>query len=602
MHNGEVLFKIDKDESVERNSHVEEWFQNGHLFIACGNIIRTRLLVTFLRHKNGKLYIKISQLENPNAEIMALDHSVYLDARSGASLIGFEDTKIRAGLHDIYNVIRMCRAKNRPDEQQKLLTLRKKILRGLADFHKWLVEGIYEASVIDHSVEKKKIDTSKHRVDEEKLRRFTSEWFARAHRTKPIDKNELTISVNELYGMVGLPNPRIVIASNPLIMVIAATFASVLSYKKVNPAADSHTFMAAKQELVGHEFHDMTIKKAFSLREDIIDEATLKAFDEQFQATEGARIGSAHSGTAGDGVNCAIVDASKIIRTDAGLLLDEPNFKLETYLAREVFRCTAAAIDLSDTEWTTNSASGAAETSLIDQVIQTLAGECDRTSQMLIDSICECRQMIKYCNTQELDEFLTNAYAEILGVPVPNPELFAAVHKVWKKCGPIIMHKKFVIASEFPTHFNTDEGGRLHGDGQPSQQWKDGWKLYHWHGVRVSRQFAEEFDTITYNDIESESNLEIRRLMLERYGVKRFLIDVGAQEVQRDECGILYRHTIHEALEPVVMVEVTNSTSEPDGTYKKYFLRVPPHITTAKAGIAWTFNLDNNEYSPIIQT
>lgn len=70
MHNGEVLLKIARDDSIERESRVEEWFHNGRLLIACGNIIRTRFLVTFLRHKDGTLYLKISKLENPSAEIM----------------------------------------------------------------------------------------------------------------------------------------------------------------------------------------------------------------------------------------------------------------------------------------------------------------------------------------------------------------------------------------------------------------------------------------------------------------------------------------------------------------------------------------------------
>jgi hypothetical protein len=90
--------------------------------------------------------------------------------------------------------------------------------------------------------------------------------------------------------------------------------------------------------------------------------------------------------------------------------------------------------------------------------------------------------------------------------------------------------------------------------------------------------------------------------MLDAYGIKRFLLDVGAKEIQRDECGILYRHVVDAALEAIVMVEVTNSTAEADGTFKKYFLRVPPHITTAKAAIAWTFDLASEEYSPLVET
>ncbi|MGH9553254.1 MAG: DUF6745 domain-containing protein [Terriglobales bacterium] len=50
------------------------------------------------------------------------------------------------------------------------------------------------------------------------------------------------------------------------------------------------------------------------------------------------------------------------------------------------------------------------------------------------------------------------------------------------------------------------------------------------------------------------------------------------------------------------MVRVINSTPEPDGSYKHYFLRVPPEITTAKSAVAWTFDIDADKYSPRRQT
>ncbi len=50
------------------------------------------------------------------------------------------------------------------------------------------------------------------------------------------------------------------------------------------------------------------------------------------------------------------------------------------------------------------------------------------------------------------------------------------------------------------------------------------------------------------------------------------------------------------------MVEVLNATPEPDGTRKTYFLRVPPTIGTARAAVAWTFNLEPLEYRPVVET
>lgn len=50
------------------------------------------------------------------------------------------------------------------------------------------------------------------------------------------------------------------------------------------------------------------------------------------------------------------------------------------------------------------------------------------------------------------------------------------------------------------------------------------------------------------------------------------------------------------------MVEVVNSTPEPDGTHRTYYLRVPPSIRIARPGVAWTFGVDEADYHPEKQT
>lgn len=89
--------------------------------------------------------------------------------------------------------------------------------------------------------------------------------------------------------------------------------------------------------------------------------------------------------------------------------------------------------------------------------------------------------------------------------------------------------------------------------------------------------------------------------MLEHYGYDRYLTESGAEPINKDETGILWRIALA-GDEDVVMVEVVNSTPEPDGTSRTYWLRVPPGTRTAKAGVAWTFGLDPGEYEPLKQT
>lgn len=102
-------------------------------------------------------------------------------------------------------------------------------------------------------------------------------------------------------------------------------------------------------------------------------------------------------------------------------------------------------------------------------------------------------------------------------------------------------------------------------------------------------------------EIESESNLEVRRLMIDLYGLGRYLSEIGARLVHKDEYGELYRRLQLDD-EDIVVVKVINSTAEPDGTFKEYFLRVPPETMRARQGVAWSFGLDEADYKPEIET
>ena len=71
--------------------------------------------------------------------------------------------------------------------------------------------------------------------------------------------------------------------------------------------------------------------------------------------------------------------------------------------------------------------------------------------------------------------------------------------------------------------------------------------------------------------------------------------------MQEDEAGRLWRVRLP-GDEPIAMVEVVDATAEPDGSHRTYRLRVPPHLNTAKAAVAWTFGLSDEEYRPQVQT
>lgn len=180
------------------------------------------------------------------------------------------------------------------------------------------------------------------------------------------------------------------------------------------------------------------------------------------------------------------------------------------------------------------------------------------------------------------------------------PEL-SGVADVARAAGWWWPYERVVVLTERPSALHRDNLGRLHhGDG-PALSYPDGWAMYAWRGMPIPAEVASQLATLTVKQIQAEENAEVRRVMLEHFGFDRYLRECEATRVHSDETGVLWRVAVTND-EPLVMVEVVNSTPEPDGSVRTYFLRVPPDTRTARGGVAWTFNMTEAEYAPLAQT
>ncbi|MFD0313314.1 DUF6745 domain-containing protein [Streptomyces flavalbus] len=180
-------------------------------------------------------------------------------------------------------------------------------------------------------------------------------------------------------------------------------------------------------------------------------------------------------------------------------------------------------------------------------------------------------------------------------------EPLAGIAAVARAAGWWWPYEKVAVVAERPVELHRDEAGRLHrGDGA-ALAFPDGFALHAWGGMPVPAAFLDELAALTPRRIREEENAELRRVMLEHYGYDRYLEESGAEPVHRDETGVLWRIEL-EGDEPLVMVEVVNSTPEPDGSHRTYWLRVPPRTRTAREGVAWTFGLDAADYTPERET
>jgi hypothetical protein len=163
---------------------------------------------------------------------------------------------------------------------------------------------------------------------------------------------------------------------------------------------------------------------------------------------------------------------------------------------------------------------------------------------------------------------------------------------------------------------------RLHAENGPAIAWPDGWGLYVDHGVQMPFDVGHDRSRLTVARIDAEQNAEVRRVMIKWYGVDRYMRDSGARVVHQDldQLGnprrLLWRDQPGD--EPIVTIEVTDSTPQDDGSLKKYMLRVNPLMYGGRAGrechaavaSTWRFKSDKtkpffktpDEYRPLVET
>ncbi len=100
-----------------------------------------------------------------------------------------------------------------------------------------------------------------------------------------------------------------------------------------------------------------------------------------------------------------------------------------------------------------------------------------------------------------------------------------------------------------------------------------------------------------YRRVRHGNSRRSRGLPSGAFGIWRFLRELEAFPVQVDRFGMLYRVPVTRR-RALAFVRVRNSTPEPDGARRNYFLQVPPTVTSAHAAVAWTFGMRAEEYRP----
>ena len=154
-----------------------------------------------------------------------------------------------------------------------------------------------------------------------------------------------------------------------------------------------------------------------------------------------------------------------------------------------------------------------------------------------------------------------------------------------------------VFFSEKPTICKL-ENRQLHCEDGPAIAYSDGLKIYSIGGVTVPEYVVMNPEQITIQKINDETNMEIKRIMTDRYGISRYLTDVGAKVIEME----------------MIKVDQTDEDSDsmprslmrcPDGrqflcgtdgsTHRVYYMNVDPDATTCSEAHKSISDIDESD-------
>ena len=202
-------------------------------------------------------------------------------------------------------------------------------------------------------------------------------------------------------------------------------------------------------------------------------------------------------------------------------------------------------------------------------------------------------------------------FRDVVGLDNPVFERFRALETLAMSCGFVRLRENVLTISDRPEQIHRDPQGRLHNDAGPSISFRDGWRLYHWHGTQVPGEWITDRPP-TAKEVLAMENAERRRAGIEMIGWKNILNELNAVVIDEDEdpeIGTLFeaefprwRRTGRYGATLTRFLSRERFLRVRCGTGREFVLPVPPHVNTALEANAWTWDLESYEYRPDVRT
>ena len=501
--------------------------------------------------------------------------------------------------------------------------------------------------------------TDEHRAQ---LKPWAERWIANALNVAPYDGDDLARArgaMDDLYRAAGLEPPRIgIVISSPLVGAIATPIASAGRWLRAEPEEVRKLFGRVPTEddlatSIGRACR-FAVRAAFGLpvealrRQSVAATAAATAAATE-AATEAATDAATYAATAAatDAATDAATRAATAAATEAATAAatraatdaatEAATFAATRAATREAtFAATRAATDAATyaathaataaathaatdaaTEAATHAATDAATRAATRAATEAATDAATRAATYAatraateaatdLDPIVAflvrcCAHWFRFYNGgQQWSAWVSylSFFRHVARLDLPEYERFAH-YEAMTTFGPRFMHRDFWMLCERPAEIHRDEQNRPHRAGGPAVRWRDGWSCWYHHGVRVTEDVI--MDRFSAADVLAESNLEVRRCMMEIRGTARFLDELGSEVIHEDTDSVvevrrLHRATLPGEREPLVAVEVLNSTPNREGGRRRYVLRVPPDVKTCHEAVMRSFRLDPKMY------
>jgi hypothetical protein len=164
------------------------------------------------------------------------------------------------------------------------------------------------------------------------------------------------------------------------------------------------------------------------------------------------------------------------------------------------------------------------------------------------------------------------------------------------------LHADFTPAWRSPTRIIWYKDGRKHGIDAD----RFGSIFYYYENIRIPPKYHQAIsnpELLTVEEVLKHPNQEVKYVGMKIVGFDRVMKSKNCKVIHKDETTDQILFEIKGVFEePIKYVRVWNSTAEPDGSFKPYYLCVPPEIKNCRQGVAWTFRKEENQYNPSQET